>query len=379
MPPLFARWLVPLLSIAALGSLGVYAWHANRSPAGAPVQEAAQPEQVSVETVTVGVRAMDDEVSAVGTLLSNESVVLRPEVAGRIAAIQFREGAPVAKGAVMFELDAAVQFAELQEAKSVLALSESNYRRTEDMFARKFVSQSARDEAASKLEVARAVVALAAARHDKTRIRAPFSGIAGIRNISVGDYVKEGDTLVNLEDIGTLKVDFRLPELYLQRARAGQTLEVTSDALPGQTFTATVGAIDPLVDAGGRAVVMRARLDNREGRLRPGMFARVRLILQQRPAVVAVPEQALMPAAGNTQFVYRVENGVAKRVEVTTGSRRDTWVEIAAGLAPGDVIVTAGHLKLRDGAAVKMPPGAEAGGAGNKPGNNGAARSAAPG
>ncbi len=348
------RGLIPLFSIVALTALGAYAWHANRAPA-APAPAAA-PEVVSVETTAVVAQPMNDEVTAVGTLLSNESVVLRPEVAGRIAAIRFREGGPVDKGAIMVELDAAVQFAEVQQAKAVLALSESNYRRTEDMFARKFVSQSARDEAASRLEVARAATALAEARHDQTRIRAPFAGIVGIRKISVGDYVKEGDTLVNLEDIGTLKVDFRLPELYLQRARSGQVLEVTSDAQPGQRFAATVDAIDPLVDAGGRSVVMRAKLDNRDGSLRPGMFARVRLILKERPNVAVVPEQALMPAAGNSQFVFQVVDGVAKRVEVKTGNRRGTWVEIVAGLAPGDAIVTAGHLKLRDGAVVKVLP-----------------------
>lgn len=351
------RPFVLVLSVVGLIAVGAYAWYANRSvpaPASARNGGAAAEAAVAVEVRAVELRAMPDDVSAVGSLVSNESVILRPEVAGRIARIHFREGMPVAKGAVLVEFDAAVQQAELEQAKAAHALAESNHRRTEDLFARKFVSQSARDEAASKLEVARATTALAEARFQRTRIVAPFAGVVGIRNVSVGDYIKEGEVLVNLEDIATLKVDFRLPELYLQRIRPGQALEVTSDALPGERFAATVDAIDPLVDAQGRAVVMRARLPNPDGRLRPGMFARVRLILEERPAVAVVPEEALMPAPGNVQFVYRIEDGKAKRVEVKTGARRAAMVEVVDGLAPGDVVVTAGHLKLRDGAAVTV-------------------------
>jgi membrane fusion protein (multidrug efflux system) len=279
-------------------------------------------------------------------------VVLRPEIAGRIAAIRFQEGRAVAGGGVLVELDAAVQRAELQQARANLSLAESNFRRTEDLFNRKFVSQSARDEAAARLEVAKAAEALALARLERTRIRAPFDGIVGIRNVSVGDYVKEGEDLVNLEAIATLKVDFRLPEAYVERVRAGQLLEVISDPLPERRFAATVDAIDPLVDAEGRAVLLRARLDNRENLLRPGMFARVRLILSERPDVPVVPEEALMPS-GDGQFVFVVEEGTARRVPVRIGVRRNTRVEIVEGLRAGQQVVTAGQLKLRDGAQVR--------------------------
>lgn len=352
------RPLVLALCIVGLAGLGAYAWHANRAPVSPKGSAAAAPAEapaaIGVEVEVVATQAMPDDVSAVGSLLSNEAVVLRPEVAGRISAIRFREGTAVKQGEVLVELDAAVQQAELQQAKASLSLAEADYRRSEDLFSRKFVSQSARDEAASRLEVARATTALAQARYERTRLRAPFAGVVGIRNVSVGDYVQEGAALVNLEDIKTLKVDFRLPEHYLQRIRPGQAVEVSSDALPGQSFAASVDAIDPLVDAQGRSVVMRARLANDEGRLRPGMFARVRLILRERPAVAVVSEQALMPSSGTVQYVYRVEQNVVRRVEVETGSRRGAKVEIVRGLVPGDTVVTAGHQKLRDGAVVRV-------------------------
>ncbi len=356
------RPLVLLLSVVGLAALGGYAWYANRTPAGlvaavagaARSGTAAPAAPVAVEVQPVRTVSMPDDVTAVGTLVSNESVILRPEVAGRIATIRFAEGEPVSKGAVLVEFDAAVQRAEVQQARANLKLAESNHRRTEDLFARKFVSQSSRDTALSQLEVARAAVALAEARFERTRIRAPFDGVVGIRRVSVGDYIKEGEVLVNLEEIATLKVDFRLPEQYLGRIGVGQTLEVTSDVLAGETFSARVHAIDPLVDAQGRAVAMRAKLANAGARLRPGMFVRVRLILQERPAVKVVAEEAVVPAAGDVRFVYRIEDEVARRVDVVTGVRRGTLVEIVDGLAPGDLVVTAGQLKLRDGARVRV-------------------------
>ncbi|MBI1905070.1 MAG: efflux RND transporter periplasmic adaptor subunit [Rhodocyclales bacterium] len=349
--------VVRLVSLVAIVALGGYAWYSQRhaTPANLPVQGAPDPEAsaVIVETARAAPHPMPDQVSAVGTLRSNESAVLRPEVSGRISAIHFVEGRPVARGVPLLELDASMQRAELQQARANLELAEAHFQRTVDLFQRKFVSQSARDEAASKLEIARAQVRLAQARLERMRILAPFDGTVGIRNVSVGDFVKDGEALINIEDISTLKVDFRLPERYLPLIRPGLTLEVRSDTLPDERFSATVAAIDPLIDAQGRAVVVRARLANADGRLRPGMFVRVLVTLAQRPEVVSVPEEALVAAPGDVQYVFQVVDGKARRVEVRTGARRDTRVEIVDGLKNGDVVVTAGQLKLREGVPVR--------------------------
>ena len=356
------RPLVLALSVAGLALVAALAWYANRpasvAPAGKPGggAAAAAPAPVAVEVHTVAAQALPDAVSAVGTLVSNESVVLRPEVAGRIAAIHFGDGAAVRQGELLVEFDAAVQLAEVQQARANLALAEASARRAEDLFARKFVSQSALDAARSQLEVARAGAALAQARLERMRLRAPFAGVVGIRDVSPGDYVKDGEALINLEDIATLKVDFRLPEQYLGRIARGQVVRLTSDVLAGEVFDAVVSAVDPLVDAQGRALRLRATLANPQHRLRPGMFARVRLVLAERPAVLVVPETALVPAPGNVQFVYRVVGDKAQRVNVSVGVRADAMVEISAGLAAGDVVVTAGQLKLREGAPLKVVP-----------------------
>jgi membrane fusion protein (multidrug efflux system) len=316
---------------------------------------------VGVEAVAVDVGRIVEDVAAVGTLRANESVVLRPEIAGRIARIDFKEGVPAAKGALLIALDASTQAADLQQAQANLALARSNFERTEDLFRKKFVSASAQDQAAANLKVQEATTAQAQARLAKTRIVAPFAGVIGIRNVSVGDYVKEGQDLVNLEDLSALKLDFKLPESYLPRIRRGQSAELTTDARPGETFTAVVDAIDPLIDTAGRAIAVRARLANPDGRLRPGMFARVRLIFGERTDVLMVPEEALVPA-GSDQFVFRVADGKAQRVKVATGARRGSKVEVVEGLKAGDLVVTAGQLKVRDGVPVKTvaPAGAAA-------------------
>lgn len=352
------RLLILLFVAIGLAGLAAYAWQASRTqtPAVAipTAADGAEEEAITVEAALSERRTVIDDVSAVGSLVSNESVVLRPEVAGRIARIAFADGALVKKGEVLVELDAAVQRAEQQQAEASLKLAQANFHRTEGLFARKFVSQSSLDQARAELELARAALALTEARLARTLIRAPFDGRVGIRNVSPGDYVKDGDALINLEDIARLKVDFRLPELYLDRIRLGQELELSTDVLPGEVFAARIDAMDPLVDAQGRAVRLRASLNNSEARLRPGGFVRVRLILAERAAVLVVPESALVPAPGKQQFVYQILGDEARRVEVQTGMRREALVEITAGLDEGALVVTAGQLKLRDGARVQV-------------------------
>jgi len=296
------RFGIVALAIAGIVGLGFYAYSANRAsgnlsavPAGSTgkVTGAGGPPggmAMAVEVARVKASNFSDDASAVGNLKSVESVVLRPETAGRVAAINFRDGTIVSKGTVLVGLDAAIQQAELLQAKANLALSRSNHQRNQELLVKKFLSQQALDNSGAALKVQEATVQLAEAKLAKMQIKAPFKGMVGLRNVSVGDYVKEGQDLINIEDIGTLRVDFKLPESYLGRVSKGQVVEVTSDALPGQRFNAVLDAVDPMVDQGGRAISSRARLDNAAGKLRPGLFVRVRLLFGERQNVLMVPE-----------------------------------------------------------------------------------------
>jgi membrane fusion protein (multidrug efflux system) len=356
------RFGIIAIALAGLAGLGFYAYTANRAPAagsavptGAPAKPAAGGAPASfptaVEVARVVASDFADDVAAVGTLKSNESVVLRPEIAGRVASIGFKDGAIVAKGTVLVVFDAAIQDAELQQARANLTLAKSSYERNVELVGKKFLSQQALDSSAATLKVQEAAVQLAEAKAARMRIKAPFTGMVGLRNVSVGDYLKDGQDLINIEDVATLRVDFKLPENYLGRISKGQSVEVVTDALPSERFKAVLDAIDPLVDQNGRSISARARLDNAKGKLRPGMFVRVRLLFGERKAVLMVPEQAIVP--GGQPAVFKVVDGKANLVKVKLGVRRTAQVEVVEGLAAGDLVVTAGQLKLREGAAVR--------------------------
>jgi membrane fusion protein (multidrug efflux system) len=355
------------LGIVAAASAGFWVG-ANRpladravatSPAGtsataaASAQSAANGAPTTVEATKVAVMAMPQSITAVGSLRSDESITVRPEVAGRISAILFKEGQQVGKGMMLVRLDPAINQAELQQARANLKLAQTKYDRAVELSQRNFISGQAKDEAENNLRVAQAALSLVEARLAKTEIRAPFAGVIGLRVVSVGDYLKEGADIVNLESIDPLKVDFRVPEMYLSQVQQGQTLTVTLDALPGKKFEGKVFAVNPLVDAAGRAVVIRAIVRNTDTSLRPGMFARVNLITRAEKEALVIPEQAIVPQ-GEEQYVFRVVDGKVARVRVEIGQRREAKVEILKGLAANDVVVTAGQLKLRDGMAVTV-------------------------
>lgn len=314
-----------------------------------------------VEVVELKPVRVQESIAAVGSLRSNESVVLRPEVSGRIASIGFRDGQSVRRGQLLVALDATLNEAEVAQARAEFDLASSNLKRTDDLASKNFVSSSAQDQAASTVQVAEARLKLAEARLAKMRIVAPFDGVVGIRNVSIGDYVKDGAELVNIEDIRTLKVDFRLPERYFTQLKAGLPVEVVADALPGARYVGSVDAINPRVDASGRSLEVRAKLDNTDGRLRPGMFARVLVLLGDRPNALMVPEEAVVPL-GDDFFVFTVVDGKAKRIRVKLGVRREAQVELLEGVSAGDLVVTAGIRVQRDGQPVRVLGAAPAAG-----------------
>ncbi|MGH8481360.1 MAG: efflux RND transporter periplasmic adaptor subunit, partial [Nevskiaceae bacterium] len=304
-----------------------------------------------VEAEVAKAERIAQEIIAVGSLRSNESVTLSSEIAGRITGIHFREGQPVAKGVLLFELDDSIYRAELEQARAGLALSERNHERAKELFERRLISTRERDEAAAKLDVDRAAVALTEARLAKARIRAPFEGVVGLRSVSPGDYITAGQPLAPLEQISVLKADFRLSEAALPAIKVGQTLNLEVDAWPGQTFPGRVYAIDPRLAEETRSVGVRARVPNDQGQLRPGLFARVRLVIAERNNAVVVPEQSVVPQADQL-FVYVIEEGKAAMRPVRLGLRQAGRVEVLSGVQPGDLVITAGAQKIGPGAPV---------------------------
>jgi membrane fusion protein (multidrug efflux system) len=331
---------------------------------------------VGIEVAKVDRRPLADEVVAVGSLRANETVTLRSEVSGRIERVGFVDGARVQRGTTLIALDASVAAAEADQSRAELALSRANYERTVELAQRNFVSASAKDQAAASLKIQEAKLRLAEAKLSKSEIRAPFSGVMGLRNVSPGDFVRDGADLAVIEDIATMKVDLRMPERYLGSIKVGQIAQLSFDSLPGKTFKATISAIDAQIDANGRSLLARGKLANPDGALRSGMFARARVVVRANAEALTVPEEAVISQGADT-FVWKVDANKAVRTKIEIGLRRDARAEVLSGLAFDDLVVTAGQLRLqRDGQEVRVidpnrrPPGGPggAGGPGGPPG-----------
>ena len=358
-----------VLLAVGLALAGAAAWWLQNRPAGSGPTAPAPPAAAAAAAVEVGtvVRTrLEDDAQAVGTLRSNQGVMLRPEVSGRIVWLGFADGQRVQRGQRMVQLDDTLQQAQLRQSEAQAGIVRTNLQRSRELLAQNFVSQSAVDQNAAALEVAMAQVALSQAQLQRMVVNAPFDGIAGLRLVNVGDYVKDGADLVNIEDNSSMWVDFRLPERYLERIRPGLGVSLSFDSLPGKQLGAKVVALDSQLDANGRSVLVRARTVPSDSLLRPGMFARVRVVFSASDNALVVPEEALVPQGGKQFVILLVHGGpadaqgrpgkVTRRVEARIGQRGNGRVQLLDGVAEGDQVVLAGHSRLlrADGLPVRV-------------------------
>jgi membrane fusion protein (multidrug efflux system) len=324
---------------------------AAETTAGKDRKGQRRPAPVEVASATKTVSAT--EILAIGSLMSDESVEVTSETAGRVEEILFAEGNRVNSGDVLVKLDDSLALAELKDAEARLGLAQATYNRSRGLQKTGAVTRQALDEALTNLEVAKAAVELARTRAAMMQVKAPFDGILGFRTVSVGAYVTAGTKLVNLEKIDELKVGFSVPEVFLAQLSPGQKVEVAVDAWPGEIYEGTIYAINPHIDVNGRALQVRASLDNNSMKLRPGLLARVIVKGKDEKQVMMVPESAIVPRGGDT-LVYRLENGKAIETAVTIGRRRNGQVEILEGLKANAQVVTAGQSRLKNGSEVEI-------------------------
>ena len=338
--------IVPFLMMSIRNGNGAH-------EAGAPgVQQGAPPAfAMPVEVAPVIVGPVTDSVSAVGNLEANESVMIRPEILGRVIRVNFQEGQPIEKGKILIELESGELTAQLAQAEASVEIARLNYDRMKRLIANDNVSKQELDQTATNLKSAEANYKLFQERLSKTKIRSPFSGYLGTRRVSPGDYVQPGRDIVNLEDLTTLKMNFMVPEMVFSRLAGGQQVEVRVDAFPGQLFRGAVYSIDPRVEELSRTVRVRANIPNPDVKLRPGMFANVSLVLGHVDHALLIPEEAVVPQQDKT-FVFRVEDKTARLTEVKLGARERGMVQALDGVQAQDVVVRAGHQKIRDGMPV---------------------------
>ncbi|MBD2838919.1 efflux RND transporter periplasmic adaptor subunit [Pseudomonas sp. JM0905a] len=323
------------LLFGALASLSAMAQEA-------PLVEVAEPQRALVR----------DELVTFGSLRSDESVMIRPEVEGRVATLHFQEGQAVKGGDLLISLDDAIARAELAQAQANLDLAEKSYQRAKMLFSRGASNAQAQDESLSQEQAARASLALAQARLDKTQIRAPYDGTLGLRLVSVGDYLSAGQDMVNLEVLDPLKVDFRVPQKAVSQVSIGQTVELSLDAYPGERFRGAIIALNPRLDEVGRSQAIRAQVPNQDHRLKPGQFVKVSVILAERPQALLIPEEAVMPL-GHQLFVNLVVDGKVERRPIKIGQRLRGKAEVREGLQGDEQVITAGWQKVSPGLEVR--------------------------
>jgi len=323
----------------------------NSIPAALAQPPASPPKGIPVEVVNVETAMVAEEVNTVGTLLPAESVIVRSEIAGRVVTLHFSEGQLIDKDKPLITLDSNEYKAQLESSAAEVKLSELNFERQKDLLSKNASSRQNFDEAQAKLSESRASQNLNQIRLEKTRIRAPFKGMLGLRNISEGAYIRAGDDLVSLMDVSSMKLDFRVPERFISQVKIGQAVKISVDAYFDKDFTAKVIALDSGVDEKTRTILLRARATNEKNLLYPGMFVRVNLTLDERRGALLIPEQAIVPQ-GQDSFVFKVVSDKVAMVKVKLGQRQTGTVEVVDGLHEDDKVVVAGQMKLRDGAPV---------------------------
>lgn len=302
---------------------------------------------------------------AVGTTRANEAVTITSKVRGLVTKINFEEGEVVEEGRVLIEFEANEERAAIEQQQAAVAMSKAELTNARQLYERALqllqtnnVPAARVDELKAQLDaaeagvnVAEASLRAARARYQNYRIVAPFSGKLGFREISLGALVEPGTTITTLDDLSPIKLDFQVPERNMSDVSEGQEISAQTAAYPDRVFFGTVTSIDTRVDPVTRAVQVRAAMPNEDGFLRPGLFMNVTLGVRARENAVIVPEEALV-AEGNSRYLFVVRDGVAKQVFVELGQRLPGEVEIVDGVEAGDMVVTGGSQKLRDGAPV---------------------------
>lgn len=335
-----------LLLVVALGLIGACSPQAD--PAAAQAVEAAP-----VLVAPVVEREYADVIEAIGNARADESVQVTSRVSGRVRAIHFKEGTAIQSGDPLVTLEIDEERAELSAAQASFDQAESRYRRMQELSEKGLTSRDLLEQQSNEQKSAHARLQLAQVQLAQRTIRAPFSGVLGFREVSLGTLVTPGVVIVNLDKTDTLRVDFSVPETLLTQLAAGSDVHAQSAAYVDRTFTGTISTLASRVDPATRAIGVQARIRNSERLLKPGMLLTLKISGPPRHARF-VPEAALIPE-NDQQFLWRLKgNDQVEKLPVQIGVREPGWVEILSGVAAGDRIVVEGGIHLRPGRSVRV-------------------------
>ncbi|MBL7861165.1 MAG: efflux RND transporter periplasmic adaptor subunit [Cyclobacteriaceae bacterium] len=308
--------------------------------------------KLSVDALVIVPTLLDNKLNVTGSVLPNESLEIKSEVSGKITAILFREGNQVRKGDLLIQTDDDEIVAQLEKQKYNQKLNEDNEFRQRKLLEKDAISQEEYDNALNRLNTTVADIRLLQAQLSKTRIRAPFEGIIGLRFVSEGAYISPSTVIATLYNISPAKIEFAIPGRYSTQVTPGKKIRFTIES-DLQLYEGEVYAIEPRIDPDTRTLKIRALADNKAGNLLPGQFVKVELILESIPNAILVPTEAVIPEQAGKK-VYILENGKAKEVFIETGIRTANSLEVISGLKAGDTLLTTGILQLRQGLDVQI-------------------------
>lgn len=351
------KWIFSVLIFLAVVALLVLPkldlWGGEDDPAASSTQgERRGPSSLQVEAMVLTTSKLDNIVVITGSVQANESLELKSETAGKITKIYFQEGKAVKKGDLLVQVNDEEIKAELTKQRFNKKLNEGIEFRQRKLLEKDAISQEEYDNALNKLNTSLADIAVLEAQLEKTKIRAPFDGIIGLRYVSEGALIATSTAIANLYNISPAKIEFAIPGRYSMQVKPKQKINFTVES-DTSIFVGEVYAVEPQIDANTRTLKIRALAENTKGLLLPGQFVRVELILGSTNNAILVPTEAVIPEL-NGHKVFISENGKAKEVTVQTGIRDNLRLEIVSGLHPQDTLITTGILQLRNGLDIQI-------------------------
>lgn len=312
----------------------------------------AEPNAVWVQAMKVKESTLPLEARAIGTLVAR-SVEITPEVAGHVRTIHFRDGAYVKAETPLIQLDDAVYKAKYESSKAQLAYSENDFKRKSLLVKQGAITQQAIDQAEADLKEKSANAKESSVMVSKMQLTAPFDGVIGKSKVNLGDYVTTGQGIVTLTDTKHLRIEYNVPEKFLPLLKSGQEVTITSATYPGKTFTGKVSFISPTITAENRSVSLYADVNNDNNELAAGMFVNVVQSLGSEEKVIMIPARSLVPVLDGEQ-VYKVVDGKAFATNIVIGKRADENVQVIQGLSSGDLVITDGQLKVKNGMPIQV-------------------------
>jgi membrane fusion protein, multidrug efflux system len=340
--------VVVVIFLIALPKLNFFKAKANT---GAAVANGKKP-KLLVEALVITASKLDNKLVVTGSVLPNESLELKSESSGKITSISFQEGKTVAKGSMLLEINNDEIEAQLQKQQYNQKLNQDNEFRQHKLLEKEAISQEEYDNALNRLNTTVADIKILEAQLEKTRIKAPFDGVIGLRYVSLGAYISPTTVVATLYNISLAKIEFAVPARYSAQVKPGEKIffRIENDL---KIYEGSVYAIEPRIDPETRTLKIRAQADNKNGNLLPGQFVKVELILQSLVNALLVPTEAVIPDQGGKK-VFIVSAGKAKEVKIETGIRTENSLEVLSGLKAGDTLITTGILQLRQGLEVEI-------------------------